>query len=140
MAKKQIQKKNGKGMMIIGIVIVVAIIVVLFMIAKSGPSYAQEDIDTFAQCITENGGVMYGAFWCPHCAKVKKNFGESFRYIEYVECDPRGENEQSLLCIEKGIEAYATFEFKDNPETRLIGEPTFEELAAASGCAAPRVL
>jgi thiol-disulfide isomerase/thioredoxin len=80
---------------------------------------------------------MYGAFWCPHCAKVKKEFGESFRYINYVECDPRGENEQSLLCLEKKIENYATFEFNNDPSTRLIGEPTFEELAAASGCAAP---
>ena len=136
MAKKE-TKKKGKGMLVIGILIVVAIIVILFVIGGSGPSYAREDIDVFAQCLTEKGAVMYGAFWCPHCADVKKMFGESFRYVEYVECDPRGENEQSLLCIEKEIESYATFEFNDDPETRLIGEPTFEELAAASGCAAP---
>ncbi|MBM3231813.1 hypothetical protein FJZ21_00330 [Candidatus Pacearchaeota archaeon] len=134
---KKVSQKKGKGMMIIGVLLVVAIIVILFIIGSSGVSYAQEDIDTFAQCITEKGGVMYGAFWCAHCAKVKKNFGEGFRYIEYVECDPRKENEQSLLCIEKGIETYATFEFNNNPNTRLIGEPTFEELAVASGCIAP---
>ena len=136
MAKKE-TKKKGKGMLVIGILIVVAIIVILFVIGGSGPSYSREDIDVFAQCLTEKGAVMYGAFWCPHCADVKKMFGESFRYIEYVECDPRGENEQSLLCIEKEIESYATFEFNDDPTTRIIGEPTFEELAAASGCAAP---
>lgn len=136
---KQEKKRNGKGMLLFGALLILGIIVVLVFIGKSGESYNQEDIDTFAKCITEKGGVMYGAFWCPHCAKVKKNFGESFRHIVYVECDPRGDNEQSLLCIEKGIENYATFEFNDNPETRLVGEPTFEELAAASGCAAPRV-
>lgn len=136
MAKKENQKK-GKGMVVFGILLVLAIVVILVIIGSSGVSYAQEDVDTFAKCITEKGAVMYGAFWCPHCAKVKKNFGESFRYVEYVECDPRGDNEQSLLCIEKGIEAYATFEFNDDPSTRLVGEPTFEELAAATGCVAP---
>lgn len=137
MVKKEIKKK-GKGMLVIGILIVVAIITILFIIGVSGPSYAREDIDVFAQCLTEKGAVMYGAFWCPHCADVKKMFGESFRYVEYVECDPRGDNEQSLLCIEKGIESYATFEFNDDPSTRLVGEPSFEELAAATGCASPR--
>lgn len=136
MAKKENHKK-GKGMMVVGILLVVAIIVILVIVGSGGVSYNQEDVDAFAKCITEKGAVMYGAFWCPHCAKVKKNFGESFRYVEYVECDPRGDNEQSLLCIEKEIEAYATFEFNDNPETRLVGEPTFEELAAATGCVAP---
>ncbi len=136
MVKKEIKKK-GKGMLVIGILIVVAIIIILFVIGGSGQSYAREDIDVFAQCLTEKGAVMYGAFWCPHCADVKKMFGESFRYVEYVECDPRGDNEQSLLCIEKEIESYATFEFNDDPTTRIVGEPTFEELAAASGCAAP---
>lgn len=137
MAKKE-TKKKGNGKLIIGILVVVAIIVLLFVIGGSGPSYVQEDIDIFAKCLTEKGAVMYGAFWCPHCAKVKKAFGESFRYVEYVECDPRGEDEQSLLCIEKQIESYATFEFNDNPSTRIVGEPTFEELAIATGCVAPK--
>ncbi|MEK6894204.1 MAG: hypothetical protein AABX10_01960 [Nanoarchaeota archaeon] len=137
MAKKE-TKKKGNGKLIIGILVVVAIIVLLFVIGGSGQSYVQEDIDIFAKCLTEKGAVMYGAFWCPHCAKVKKAFGESFRYVEYVECDPRGEDEQSLLCIEKQIESYATFEFNDNPSTRIVGEPTFEELAIATGCVAPK--
>lgn len=138
MVKKE-TKKRGKGMMIVGIIIILAVVAILVFAMKSGPSYSKEDIDSFAKCITEKGAVMYGAFWCPHCSKVKKMFGESFRHIDYVECDPRGDNEQSLLCIEKEIESYATFEFNDDPSTRLIGEPTFEELAAATGCVAPRV-
>lgn len=138
MVKKE-TKKRGKGMMIVGIVIILAVVAILVFAMKSGPSYSKEDIDSFAKCITEKGAVMYGAFWCPHCSKVKKMFGESFRHIDYVECDPRGDNEQSLRCIEKEIENYATFEFNDDPSTRLIGEPTFEELAAATGCVAPRI-
>ena len=98
-------------------------------------TYPRESVDNFAKCLTEKGAVMYGTFWCPHCANVKKEFGESFRYIKYIECDPRGDNEQSELCIEKGIEAYATFEFTDG--SRLVGEPGFEELSSKTGCEVP---
>jgi hypothetical protein len=113
-------------------------IFVLLLIAVSACStqkVPQEQVDEFAKCLTEKGVAMYGTFWCPHCARVKKNFGPSFQYVKYVECDARGENEQSEFCIEKKIENYATFEFADG--TREVGEPTFEVLAAKSGCKAP---
>lgn len=137
MAKKETLKNRGSKAWIIGVVVLIGIVIVLVFAAKSGEDYDGAEVDAFAKCITERGAVMYGAFWCPHCADVKKMFGESFRYVNYVECDPRGENEQSLLCIEKGIENYATFEFNDDPSSRLVGEPTFEDLAAATGCTAP---
>ncbi len=75
---------------------------------------------------------MYGTFWCPHCAKTKKLFGSSFNYVNYVECDPRGDNEQSILCISKNIDKYDTWEFAD--KTRIISEPTFEQLSQKTGC------
>ncbi len=108
----------------------------LFLIAAcSSPAPPREDVDSFAQCLTEKGAVMYGAFWCPHCAQTKKNFGSSFRYIDYVECDPRGDNEQAELCIAKKIDAYDTWEFADG--SRVVGEPSFEELSAGTGCPLP---
>lgn len=118
--------------------IIIAVLVVVFgffFFFRGGSKYPQTEVDEFAKCLTEKGAVMYGAFWCPHCARTKKRFGESFRYIEYVECDPRGENEQSELCLEKKIEAYDTWEFSDG--TRLIGEPSFEALAGKTGCKLP---
>lgn len=137
MAKKDKQKNNRMKWIVFVAIAVVVIILFFVFTGSGGPKYAREDIDAFAQCLSEKGAVMYGTFWCPHCAKVKKMFGESFRYVAYVECDPRGENEQSELCLEKGIENYATFEFNNNPNSWLVGEPTFEDLAAASGCVAP---
>ena len=125
-------------MLVIGIIIGIVIIGILVFAFMSGDSYDRAEVDAFAQCITEKGAVMYGTFWCPHCANVKKMFGSSFRYVTYVECDPRGENEQSLLCIEKEIQNYATFEINNNPDSWLVGEPTFEELAVATGCTAPK--
>ena len=113
--------------------------VVLLAACKSQPKYTRDSIDALAKCITANGGVEYGAFWCPRCAQVKKNFGSSFQFIKYVECDARGENEQSALCLEKGVDKYATFIFNDdtNKENWLVGVPTFEALAAKSGCSMP---
>lgn len=113
---------------------------IVFLAGCSSGGYPQGEIDALAKCITEKGGVMYGTFWCPKCAQVKKNFGGAMKYLTYVECDPRGENEQSELCLEKGIDKYATFVFNDDPnkENWLVGVPTFEELATKAGCPAPQ--
>ncbi len=137
MAKNKPQKKsaNKSGFWIVVVVIVLVVIITLLMNrGPSGPSAAS--VDAFAQCLTEKGTVMYGAFWCPHCARTKKMFGSSFRYIEYVECDPRGENEQAELCIAKEIDKYDTWEFADG--SRVISEPSFQTLADKSGCPAPQ--
>ena len=132
MVKKR-KKKSGGIWIIIGLIIVVIIILAVFLFKED--KYPQSEIDAFAQCLTEKEVVMYGAFWCPHCARTKARFGSSFQYINYVECDARGENEQSELCLEKEIEKYDTWEFPSGE--RLIGEPTFEQLAEKSGCIVP---
>jgi hypothetical protein len=122
------------------------IVGLIIFVAACSSQYPQESIDEFAQCLTEEGAVMYGAFWCPHCAKTKKKFGSSFKYINYVECDAKcepdengdvgsfcnGHEAQTDLCIEKGIENYDTWEFPDG--SRVIGEPTFQELSEKTGC------
>ena len=131
---KSKEKSNTK--IIIGVFVIISIIIIAVMILFSGSnSSSQESIDQFAKCITENNGVMYGAFWCPHCARTKKRFGSSFKYIKYIECDPRGENEQSELCLQKEIDSYDTWEFEDG--SRLIGEPSFEALSQKTGCPLP---
>ena len=63
-----------------------------------------------AQHLTEQGAAMYGAYWCPACAKQKELFGDAFRYITYVECDPGGTNPRPALCQQKGILRYPTWE------------------------------
>ena len=103
---------------------------------EKGPS--SEQISEFATCLTDSGVTMYGAFWCPHCAKTKKKFGSAFKNINYVECDPRGDDSQAELCIEKGIDKYDTWEFADG--SRVISEPSFEVLAEKSGCSLPEVV
>ena len=74
---------------------------------------------------------MYGAYWCPHCANQKQMFGPSFKYVKYVECDPKGNDANPQLCTEKGIDGYPTWIHGD---TRLSGEQTLRELSSISGC------
>lgn len=87
--------------------------------------------DAFAQCLTEKNVVMYGAFWCPHCANQKKLFGKSFQYVTYVECDSQGKDAQPDLCLEKGVQSYPTWEINGKLES---GEMPLNVLAEKSGC------
>ena len=113
----------------------IVLIAALVILTSCGSNIPSGHYDQFAKCLTEKGATFYGAFWCPHCEKVKKSFGDSVQYLHYVECDPRGENSQSDLCIEKKIERYATFEFADG--TRIEGEPTHQQLSEKTGCPLP---
>lgn len=135
MAKKKSKGTNMKLLIGVGAVLLLVVVASFFMFSGSS-SYVREDVDALAQCLTEKGIPMYGTFWCPKCAEVKKHFGSSFQYVTYIECDARGENEQSELCIEKGIDKYATFEFPDG--SRLIGKPSLEEIAEKAECPVPR--
>jgi hypothetical protein len=63
-----------------------------------------KNYDAFAKCLTEKGATMYGAEWCPHCKEQKAVFGNSFKYINYVECP-----DNTQLCLDKGIQGYPTW-------------------------------
>ncbi len=73
---------------------------------------------------------MYGAEWCAHCQNEKKAFGDSFKYVPYVECP---DNPQK--CLEKGIEGYPTWILPDGK--KLIGEQGLLKLSQESGCLLP---
>ncbi len=83
-----------------------------------------------AQHLTEVGAVMYGAYWCPHCADQKKSFGDAFKYVQYVECDPGGLKAQPALCQSKGIAGYPTWEING---AFYEGNIPLETLARLSG-------
>lgn len=83
-------------------------------------------LDSFAQCLTDKGAVMYGAKWCAHCQNQKKEFGKSFRFIKYVECPDNIE-----LCLAKGVASYPTWILNDK---KYEGEMSLEGLSEISGC------
>ena len=88
--------------------------------------------DTVAQCLTDKGIKMYGAYWCPHCQTQKKVLGKSWRHIKYIECALPGGQGQTQECTNAKIEGYPTWEFGDG--SRVSGEQTIEELASKAGC------
>lgn len=88
--------------------------------------------EVFAECLTEQGVKMYGAYWCSHCNNQKELFGESWHHVTYVECSLPNKAGQTKVCQEAGIKAYPTWEFGDG--TRSEGELSLRQLSQRSGC------
>ena len=86
-------------------------------------------LDDFAQCLTEKGAIFYGTEWCPHCKKQKKMFGNSVRYINFVDCD-----KEKDACATAGVKGYPTWKFADG--TSLSGTQFLKTLAEKTGCTA----
>jgi hypothetical protein len=84
-----------------------------------------------AACLTQKGVVMYGAFWCPHCAAQKEAFGASFSEVHYVECS-NPDHSETQACTDLGVMGYPTWVFPSG--VRLEGEQTLETLKGRAGC------
>lgn len=93
--------------------------------------------DSFAKCLSDRHLVMYGAYWCPHCAEQKDKFGASFKYAPYVECgipgNPRAEQQ---VCKDAGVKRFPTWQFPPVGE-RQEGSLSLEDLSDRSGCPLP---
>jgi hypothetical protein len=98
----------------------------------------ERDYAALARCLTERGVYMYGAKYCPSCAKVKRDFGPAFGELNYLECDPRfGEKEVVERCISRDIKKTPTWMQERDGEVlkELVGALPPEELAREFGCA-----
>ncbi len=117
------------------------------LIVKAIPSAAQPSqakapvmvadskaIQSLTAHLKKVGAKMYGAYWCPHCKEQKDLFGESVRNVNYIECDPKGENAKPDQCRAAKITAYPSWEIKGK---MLVGVQSLEELATASGYKGP---
>lgn len=96
---------------------------------------SSDDLISFAQCLTDQGLTMYGAYWCPHCSAQKDLFGSAFSEINYVECAEGQADSQPERCVAAEIEAYPTW--IDASGTPYVGGHTLEELGTIAGCVAP---
>lgn len=121
------------------LIFILLVISVVIISACSSSSYSKEEIDKLAQCLSESGVVMYGSITCSVCAREKRLFGDSFEFMDEVECHPKGPNPQTDLCLEKEIKKTPTWilEVDGKDIKRTEGFKTFEELAEFSGCPAP---
>ncbi len=88
---------------VIIIVIVIAGIYAYQYFTKDSINPGQQD--EFAAYLTEQGAIMYGTDWCSYCKKQKELFGDSFRYINYVNCD-----QERQVCVDADVKGYPTWE------------------------------
>lgn len=88
-------------------------------------------LETFAKCLTKKGAKFYGAFWCGWCKRQKQLFGETAKYLPYIECSDPKTRQLNDICKKAGIRGFPTWEFNGKKSS---GFKTLEELAELSGC------
>jgi len=94
------------------------------------------NLDEFAKCLTTNNAKFYGAYWCAHCNNQKKLFGDSLKYVQYVECAVEGQPQvQTEECTKAGISGYPTWVINGKS---YPGEQTLDSLAKLTGCTVPK--
>ncbi|HLC51626.1 MAG TPA: vitamin K epoxide reductase family protein [Candidatus Nanoarchaeia archaeon] len=128
--KPKMDLKKLKGLILL-VVIINLIPLILFNVGSVGKDHSE-----LAKCLTNNGVNMYGSFRCGVCAKTRAMFGDSFQYINEIECHPQGENAQTELCLSKNIGGTPTWilEPEGVEQKRYTGFLSIEELAEFAGC------
>ncbi len=114
---------------LVGLVLVIGIAIGMWWLFYA-PTPAAGKYDGFAQCLANKGFTMYGAAWCSHCQNEKRAFGDSFRFVPYVECPNNPE-----VCTAKNVEGYPTWITTDG--RRFVGEQGLQKLSEESTCALP---
>ncbi len=114
--------------------IIIFIIIIVLLVGGLGiymnkTSNEPSKLDAFAQALTAKGIEFYGAFWCPHCQAQKAEFGSSKKYLPYIECS-NTDNTPKQVCLDKKVEGYPTWAFKDGIKITSSSEPTICPLAA----------
>jgi len=100
--------------------------------ATTGENTDPAYIEKLAKFLTAKGMIMYGAYWCPHCKAQKELFGDAFKYVDYVECDPQGPNANPDECTAQGVDGYPTWIYQG---TKYSGQKALSELAQIVGFA-----
>ena len=115
------------------IIIAFSFIVIVFFLYWYFIGFESENgkYDSFARCLTEKGVVMYGTDWCVFCREQKNMFGNSFRFINYVNCDPYNNKQQIDECKKENIRVYPTWKIKDK---KIEGLQPLDVLSEVSNC------
>jgi len=89
-------------------------------------SLNNDNLDTFAQCLSDSDAKMYGTEWCGYCKKQKELFGDSFQYVDYTDCDKDRDS-----CSSQNIEGYPTWKINGNS---FPGVQSLEDLSQKTSC------
>ncbi len=133
-------KFSGVKTTLLGLCVVLVVLVGAFSLQYEQlaeaklPSYEITPADSYtvslAKYMGSRGATMYGSYKCPHCNDQKKMFGSAFKYINYVECHPKGPDANPSLCFARGVQNFPTWEINGN---YYQGAMSLERLSALSG-------
>lgn len=106
--------------------IIVSVIALSALVLTGCTQEPKQNLDAFAKCLTEKGAMIYTSKTCSHCQNQKKLFGDSWQYINDVDC-----NDNPIVCSQAGIQGVPNWMI--NGES-LLGEQSLEILAEKTGC------
>jgi len=128
--QKITQKENNKKPYLImgAVILMIGIGILIFLITKptNNAINGAGEFDNFAKCLTEKGVLFYGTEWCGFCQRQKESFGESMKYINFVDCDKNRER-----CLSEGITGYPTWKINGQ---LYPGLQQLDRLSSLSGC------
>ena len=105
---------------------IILLVSMTLLLVLGGCAASVKDYTEFASCVSLSGAKMYGTEWCSHCQNQKAEFGNSFQYVNYVDCD-RNRND----CNKAGVGGYPTWVINGS---NYPGEQRLGRLADLSGC------
>ncbi len=126
----KLNKTKSYTLVLVVLIVVVAGAAEYFAFRPKIDGSSSASLDSFAKCLAGKGFTMYGLYSCPHCQAEKQLFGDSFKYVDYIEC-----SENAQKCTADGVDAVPTW--IEPSGARLVGTQTLETLSTASGCALP---
>lgn len=106
--------------------IIVSVIALSALVLTGCSQEPKQNLDNFAKCLTEKWVMIYTTKTCSHCQSQKKLFGESWQYINDVDC-----NDNPIVCSEAGIKGVPNRVINGE---NLMGEQSLEILAEKTGC------
>lgn len=107
--------------------IAVALLLYFFVFTGSNPESSASQL---AVCLNEQDVTMYSLPTCPHCQDQKDKFGDSFKYIDSVNCSQNRDK-----CLNQEIETVPTWIIDGE---KFVGVQELEELAAKTSCEYPQ--
>ena len=134
--RKQEQAVEGKkGMLSEDRAIWLGIAAVIVLLYGAFWYHNNHRYDAFAKCLTAKQAKMYGAYWCPHCAEQKEEFGASFKYVNYVECAIHGSRDLTPACKAANVQHFPSWQFGNGPLLENVFP--LNELGDKTGCSLP---
>ena len=112
----------------VGVILFLMLVAVLLCL----PACERKDYSAFGKCLTSKQVIMYGLYWCDHCAEQKKMFGSSFQYVTYVECGVQGSRAEQPVCVQAGVKNFPTWKLPDG--SLVEGVLPLQKLSEKTGC------